>query len=184
MGVFSKHTAETAPAGAAEVLAKVKAKYGFIPNLASFVAEAPGVLDAIMGLSNAFDKTSFAPREQQLVLLTVSVMNGCEYCRTVHKGMGRKAGLDDATIRSAFALEPLPDTRLNALRDFTASVVKDRGWVAEETVEEFLDAGFTKAQVFEVVLGVGMKTITNYCNHLAGAKPNPEFVAMAEGVMA
>ena len=45
----------------------------------------------------------------------------------------------------------------------------------------FLATGYTKAQVFEVVMGVAMKTLTNYSNHLAGAVPNPEFIAMAEG---
>ncbi len=42
-------------------------------------------------------------------------------------------------------------------------------------------AGYTKVKVFEVVMGVPIKTLTNYSNHLAGAVPNPEFVAMAEG---
>lgn len=36
-----------------------------------------------------------------------------------------------------------------------------------------------RAQVFECVLGVALKTLTNFCNHLAHAEPNPEFVAMA-----
>jgi len=33
MSIFTQHSDMTAPAGAAEVLAKVKDLYGFIPNL-------------------------------------------------------------------------------------------------------------------------------------------------------
>lgn len=36
------------------------------------------------------------------------------------------------------------------------------------------------AKIFEVVMGIGLKTMTNYCNHLASAEPNAEFTRMAE----
>lgn len=180
MSIFSKHTAETAPPGASEVLAKVKERYGFIPNLAAYVAEAPGVLDAILGLTLAFEKTSLTPQEQQVVLLTTSAMHGCSYCRTVHTALGKRAGIDAETLKAVISFEPLADRRLRALRDFARSVVEERGWVGDDAVQAFLQGGYTKAQVFEVVTGVALKTLTNYCNHLAGAQPNPEFVAMAQ----
>ncbi|MFZ5524284.1 MAG: carboxymuconolactone decarboxylase family protein [Pseudomonadota bacterium] len=183
MGLFTQHTDQTAPQGAAEVLAKVKAKYGFIPNLGAHVAESPLALDAILNLSGAFDKTTLSSQEQQIVLLTVSALNGCSYCRTVHTGMGRMAGIEHATLQAVVAGLPLADAKLDALCTFTRKVVEERGWVAESAVQQFLDAGYIKAQVFEVVMGIALKIFTNYCNHLAGAEPNPEFVAMASGDM-
>lgn len=181
MSIFTKYTEASAPAGAAEVLSKVKARYGFIPNLAAYVAESPLVLEAVLGLAAAFDKVSLTPQEQQTVLLTVSALNGCVYCRTVHTALGRKVQLDSQTVQAIAALEPLADRRLNALRDFTRKVVEESGRVKEDDVRTFLAHGFTQVQVFEVILGVALKTLTNYCNHLAGAVPNAEFVAMAEG---
>lgn len=181
MSLFIKHTAATAPKGAAEVLARVKDRYGFIPNLAAHLAEAPLVLDAAMNLAGAFDKTSFTEIEQQIILVTVSLLNNCNYCKTVHTALARKAGIDDMTLKAALALEPLPDAKLNTLRDFTRAVVEEKGWVKKDKVQKFLDAGYTKAQVFEVVMGIAMKTLTNYSNHLADAQPNPEFIAMAGG---
>lgn len=184
MSIFIQHTDHTAPKEAAEVLAKVKERYGFIPNLAAYVAEAPVVLDAVLSLVRAYDKTSLSPQEQQVVLLTVSALNGCSYCKTVHSALGRMADMDSETLHAVIAFEPLRDQKLNALRTFTRKIVEDRGWVKEDGVQAFLDAGYTKAQVFEVVMGVAMKTLTNYCNHLAGATPNPEFIAMAEANVA
>lgn len=181
MDIFTKHTDQTAPYGASGVLAKIRERYGFIPNLAAYVSEAPGVLGAILNLTESFDKTSLTPQEQQVVLLTVSTLNGCPYCKTVHTALGRMANVDTETMKAVVAFEPLADRRLGALRDFTRKLVEERGWVKEGDVRAFLDGGYSKAQVFEVVMGVAMKTLTNYCNHIAGATPNPEFVVMAGG---
>lgn len=184
MSLFTQHTDKTAPQGAAEVLAKVKERYGFIPNLAAFVAESPGVLEVVMNLSGAFDKTSLTPQEQQIVLLTVSALNGCSYCKTVHTALGRKVDIDAQMLKATISFEPLPDRRLNALRDFTRKVIEEKGWVKEKDVQEFLVSGYTKSQVFEVVMGVALKILTNYSNHLAGAVPNREFVEMASDTVA
>ncbi len=54
-------------------------------------------------------------------------------------------------------------------------MVKERGWVTGEPLESFLDAGFTDQQALEVVLGVAMKTLSNYANHLTGTLTNAEF---------
>lgn len=181
MSLFTKHTDNTAPEASAAILGKIKERYGFIPNLAAYVAESPAVLGAVLNLVGAYDNVSLTPQEQQIVMLTASALNGCGYCRTVHTGLGRMANIDEATLKATIALEPLTDPKLNALRDFTRKVVDERGWVKDGDVQVFLAAGYTKAQVFEVVMGVALKTLTNYCNHIADAKPNDEFVAMAEG---
>lgn len=182
MSLFTQHTDKTAPEGSAEILSKIKERYSFIPNLAAHVAESPLVLDAVLYLVSAFNKASLTAQEQQLVLLTVSALNGCSYCRTVHTGLGRMAELDKTTLKAVIAFEPLQDQKLNALRNFTQQLVEEKGWVDEHKVQTFLEAGYTRAQAFEVVMGVAMKTLTNYSNHLAGAVPNPEFVEMAEGI--
>ncbi len=180
MSLFMKHTEATAPKGAAEVLARVKERYGFIPNLAATLAESPVTLDSVLNLSGTFDKTSFTDIERQVILLTVSLANGCDYCKTVHTALGRKAGIDGETMKVLLAFAPIPDVKLTALRDFAKAMVEERGRLHEQRARRFLDAGYTKAQVFEVVMGVALKTLTNYSNHLTDTRPNPEFVAMAE----
>lgn len=181
MSLFRKHDETTAPEGAAQILAIAKERYGFVPNLAAYVAESPNVLEAILKLSDAFDQTSLSPQEQQVVLLTVSALNGCNYCKTVHTALGKMAQIDEISIQKIIAFEPLEDIRWNALRDFTHSLVEEKGWLNEEKVRSFFNAGFTRTQVFEVIMGVALKTMTNYSNHLAGADPNAEFTSMAEG---
>lgn len=181
MGIFTQHTEITAPKGSAEVLGKVKERYGFVPNLGAIIAESPIAFDALLKLVTAFDGTTLTPREQQLVMLAASVSNNCGYCRTVHLGLGRQAGIDAGTCNATIEAQPLEDQRLNALRELTSALVEQRGRVDQKKIDAFLAAGYTKAQVFEVVMGVALKTFTNYCNHIADVEPNAEFVAMAKG---
>lgn len=56
--------------------------------------------------------------------------------------------------------------RLEALRVFAQAVVRERGFVGDATVEAFMAAGFTKANVLEVVTIAATKTISNYTNHI------------------
>ena len=42
-----------------------------------------------------------------------------------------------------------------------------RGQVDESDVKEFLAAGYTRANILEIVLAVGMVTLTNYTNLIA-----------------
>lgn len=182
MSLFVQHTTATASSQAANTLSSVKDRYGFIPNLAAFLAESPVVLESLLNLASAFDKTTLTAQEQQLVLLTISTLNGCDYCKLFHSGMGHIAGVDADTLKTVIDLKPLSNSKLNALCEFTRKVTEERGWVKETDVQAFLAAGYTKANVFEIVMGCALKTLTNYSNHLTGTTPNPEFFEMTKAL--
>ena len=65
----------TAPEAAKPMLEKVQRSLGFIPNLIAIFANSPIVLEGYMALGGVFEKSSFAPRERQIILLTASVEN-------------------------------------------------------------------------------------------------------------
>ena len=75
--------------------------------------------------------------------------------------------VDDAITDALRNGTPLPNAHLEALRTFTLQVVRQRGVLSPEEVQAFLDAGFTKRQILEVVLGYSQKIMSNYTNHLA-----------------
>ena len=183
MSLFSKHDENSAPTEAAKVLLAAKERYGFVPNLAAYLAESPLALATVLKLSELFEQSTLTPEEQQLVLLTVSATNDCSYCQTAHTALGKKAGLSTDTLQSITTFKTLSNPRLEALRTFTVAILEHKGQVDEQKVEDFIKAGFAKAQVFEVVMGVTLKTMTNYSNHLAVAEPNAEFIEMAGDAM-
>ncbi len=121
------------------------------------------------------------------MLLTASRLNGCEYCVAAHSTVAKLSEVPASVVNAVREDRPLEDPRLEALSQFTRLVVEQRGWVGEAAVDAFIDAGFTRAQVLEVVLGVAMKTLSNYTNHLAepaldAAFAGEEWRAPAENV--
>jgi uncharacterized peroxidase-related enzyme len=174
---FQIHTLETAPAAAREGLGRLVQSYGFLPNLAGVIAESPAALNGLLALMGAFDskEMSLGPLERQIVLLTASVRNRCAYCAAAHGMMANMNGLDRREVETLQQGGPLRDARLNALRRFVEAVLDKRGWVEAADLEPFFAAGFTRAQVLEVVSGVALKTFTNYVNHIANPPVNAQF---------
>ncbi|HXG31900.1 MAG TPA: carboxymuconolactone decarboxylase family protein [Bryobacteraceae bacterium] len=157
----------------------MQTKFGFVPNLIGVLAESPAALKGYLALADAFAASSLSPVEQQVVLLTTSLENRCTYCVAAHSMLYRHSGGDEASLRALRDGEPLADPRLEAVRSFTRRVVENRGWVDEETVRAFLDAGFTRAQVLEVILGITQKTLSNYTNHVAETPVDNAFANFA-----
>ena len=182
MSLFTKYDEHTAPADTIGVLQAAKERYGFVPNLAAYLAESPLTLTSVLKLSEQFDQSSLSAQEQQLVLLTVSTLNSCSYCKAAHAALAKAVNMESDLLQKVIDHRPLNDSRMEALRNFTRAVVEERGWVNKQAIQKFLESGFTRAQVFEVVLGVALKTLTNYSNHLAGAEPNEEFITMAADI--
>jgi alkylhydroperoxidase family enzyme len=79
----------------------------------------------------------------------------------------------------AFETEhPFP-TRLEALRRFTQAIVEERGWIDSALLDEFLSAGFEPAHLFEVLVAVATKTLSNYTNHILETPLDRQFVPFA-----
>ena len=74
--------------------------------------------------------------------------------------------VDAETVNAIREGKTLADSKLNALVNFTKEVVSERGYVSENTKSEFLKNGFTEVQMMEVIIGVALKTVSNYIDHL------------------
>ena len=61
----------------------------------------------------------------------------------------------------------LPDPKLDALASLTRSIVETRGWPTDATKGAFFAAGYGAREYLEVVVGVTVKTLSNYVNHAA-----------------
>lgn len=161
------HNVDTAPVASRPILEGAQKGLGFVPNLYGTLADAPAALQAYTAIATSFDSTSLSPLERQVVALTASFENDCTYCMAAHSTIAGMQKLDGSVIEALRAGQEISDPKLAALSRFTKQVVTERGFVSDEETQRFLDAGYTPAQILEVVLGVAMKTISNYTNHLA-----------------
>ena len=165
MPEFTYHTRETAPEEALPYLPK-----GFIPNLRAIMAEAPSLVHAYHAMSELYSKTSFSPLEQQVVLMTANFENNCDYCVPWHTLIMVKGDMPREVIDALRAGTSIPDTKLEALRAFTRDMIHAHGQVSDDRVQAFLDAGYTNQHALEVILGLALKTMSNYTNSIAHTK--------------
>ena len=179
MKLFDVHTLDTAPEGAAEILGGSKKAYGFVPNLHGVLAESPSTLKAYKTIGAIFDESSFSATERQLIILATSRYHECDYCMAAHTTVAGMQKVPADVIDAIRDDRPIADARLEALRTFTITVVEKRAWLAEEDIAAFLAAGYSKAQILEVILGISFKTLSNYTNHLASTPLDAAFEAGA-----
>lgn len=175
MNEFKVYNITNAPSDSRVDLEKIKLNHGNIPNVYAVMAEAPSLLKGHVALKELFEKTSLNKQERKIVLLTASRENESSYCTAVYSGAAEKHNVPTEVIEAVRTGASLKDKKLEALRSFTAEVVNERGQVDETDVKSFLDAGYTRANILEIVLAVGMVTLTNYTNLIAKTSLDAQF---------
>lgn len=180
MSEYHIHDLESAPEASRPLLEKTQKAYGRIPNLMGLFAESPAILEAYLTLGGIIDKaTAFSPTERQIIFLTTNDENGCDYCMAAHSAIASMQKVPEDIIKALRLGSPISDERFEALRSFTKLVVQNRGWVSEADQQAFFAAGYERRHLLEVVLGVGMKTLSNYANHMAQTPLDHQFEKFA-----
>lgn len=158
---------DAGPKGKA-VLEKAKAQLGFVPNMYAGMANSPGLLETYMDGYDRFRKDSgFTAIEQEVVFLTISRSNGCEYCVAAHSVIAdQKSKVPPAVTQAIREGRPIPDPKLAALSIFTGALLATRGLPSRADVKAFLGAGYEERHVLEIILALAVKTLSNYANHL------------------
>lgn len=176
---YTVFTADSALEAAKPMLNRIGKAFGFVPNMLGTMAAAPAVLEAYQTGGVLFDKTSFTATERQVVMLTTSAENGCEYCVGAHSAISAMQKVDAQAVEAIRTGNPIPDPKLEALRRLTAEIVTTRGYPSRDAIAAFDAAGYGEAQMLEVIFGVGLKTIANYINHIAGTQLDDAFAQVA-----
>jgi uncharacterized peroxidase-related enzyme len=178
MSRITLQTIESAPADSQALLARAKAKNGFIPNLLAVLGNAPVALETYLTVSEINSRGSFNLAERETVQITAAALHGCSFCVAGHTAIAYKQGkLPEPLVNALRQQKTLPDGRLDALAVFTRAVIHGRGAVSDADLTSFRSAGFSEQQVLEVVLGVSLATLCNFANSLAQTELNPELAA-------
>ena len=176
--LFAPVGVDTAPEKSRPLLEKIQKSFKFIPNLFGVFANSPVLLEGYHGLEGVFEKGSLSAVERQLVLLSASVENSCRYCTAAHSTLLKAFLHVPADVVSAVrSNQPVSDPKLNALVALTKEIVSKRGHVRTEVMENFLAAGYRKDQVLEVLVGVALKTMSNYLDHISPTELDQAFQA-------
>lgn len=168
-------TTSTTDERAEQILTQVEQAYGFRPNLIEELVTSPAAAQVYLGGQEAMQEASLSEAEQNAVMLAVSTRNECHYCTAAHAAIGRQVGLDEEQVEAILEQEEVEDERLAAVVDATDRIVSKDGWLKEDDLAELARRGIDRAQVYEIVALVGLKTVSNYVNHIAGTEIDPQF---------
>ncbi len=174
---FKLYATEDAPEPSRAMLNGAEEKFGFVPNVLRQMAESPAALGGTMQLMGLLGESSLTPAEQWIALLVVARENASGYCVAANSTVARMMEAPAEVIEGVRRGERLDDPRFEALRVFTEEMVRERGRVSEQTMRRFIDAGFTKAQVFEVVLVVALETMASYTDRAAATPLDEQYQA-------
>jgi len=172
---FTFHTEESAPEKSAPLLTAAKEAYTFVPNLLAGMAESPVLLEGYMTLASILNKGHLSETERQIILLTNSRLNGCNYCMAAHTTISQGEKVPDDVTEALRNGTAIADTKLQALQIFTIKMNETRGWVEQTDLDAFFAAGYTNEAVLEVIVGTSLKTMSNYFNHIASTPVDDAF---------
>lgn len=160
-------TISDVPAAAQPALEAVKKQLGVVPNLFRLVANSPAALQGYLGLSGAVAKGSLDAKTRERIALAVAGVNGCDYCTSAHSYLGANlAKLDEAEL-AANRHGRSNDAKADAALVFATRIVQTRGKVSDAELDAVRGAGFSDAQVIEIIVNVALNVLTNFVNNVA-----------------
>lgn len=163
-------TITAAPAAAQPLLEAVKKQLGSAPNLFRITANSPAALEGYLSLNGALAKGALDAATRERIALAVAQVNGCRYCLAAHTYLGKNvAKLSDAEIaanRNGHSSDPKADAAVI----FARKVTLDRGAVTDADFALVRAAGYSDAEIIEIVAHVALNTLTNYINEVFGTE--------------
>lgn len=157
----------TATGDVKAALDAVKAKLGGVPNIFKTMAVAPSVLAGYLAFSEAAGTGHLPAGIREQIALVCASTNGCDYCASAHQALGKMAGLSPDDIAKALQAEA-NDAKASAALTFAKAVLADRGNVSDAALAAVRAAGYSDAEVLEIVANVALNVFTNYFNLVAG----------------
>ena len=150
---------------AKELVDAVKAKLGRVPNILATMAQAPVVLKSYLDVSGDLAGGTLPLKLREKIALAIGELNGCKYCVAAHKVFGKMAGLSEEEMEDARKAAS-SDSKDKAALAFAVAIMKTTGFVSDADMQSVRDAGFSDAEILEIVAAVSLNVFTNFFNHV------------------
>ncbi len=160
MTLIPLHTKQTAPEPSKPILERYEKNIGMIPNLFRLLAHSPDALKGVADLHAGLGRSLGAKTRERIHIMTAEV-NGCDYCLTTHtylSGKFTKLTAEDMELnRKGHSTGPKADAALQ----FAYKVAKSRGHIEAADFEAVRAAGYTDAQIVDIVAEIAFSFTTN-----------------------
>lgn len=170
---------EAVPAASQPLLDAVQKQLGAVPNLFRLVALSPAALQGFLGMNGALSK-ALDVRTRERIAIAVAQVNGCDYCLSAHAYLGLNLAKIDSAEIALNRRGASSDPKANAAVAFARKVAETHGRGAEAELQAVRAAGYTDAQVIEIIAVVAENVFTNIANLVAGTEIDFPAVRTAE----
>lgn len=162
------HTASSsdAPERSLPILEAVARKLGRVPNLIQTLAHSAAALKFYLGQTEALADGVLNSQLREQIALVAAGINHCDYCASAHTLAGRGRGLGAEELSGNLAGHS-PNAKTQAALDFAKEILAKNGHVSADALPSVRNAGYSEAEIVEIIAHVGMNIFTNYFNHIA-----------------
>ena len=154
------------PDASKPILDAVQKQLGVVPNMFRLIAQSPAALQGFVANNGALGK-ALDLKTRERIALAVAQVNECDYCLSAHSYLGlnlAKITPEEIALNRQGASG---DARADAAARFAAKIVRDRGHVSAADIQAVRDAGFTDAQLVEIIAVTAENVFTNLLNVVA-----------------
>ncbi|MBN3759240.1 carboxymuconolactone decarboxylase family protein [Burkholderia sp. Ac-20365] len=139
--------------------------FGFVPNAFAVIAQSPYALKAFKGLQIPLEKT-LDPNIRECIALAVSEVSGCEYSIRVHSYIGARFSNLGAAELQLSRDGKSSDPKTGSAAQFAKKVAEMRGKVTDADLKSVRDAGWTDAQIIEIIARIAQFLFTNFVSNV------------------
>lgn len=133
---------------------------GMVPNFLKVFANSPAALKAFLGLFGVANEGALEPQTRERIALALAQQNSCQYCLSAHTALGANAGLtgDEMAANRAGSSQ---DAKAAVAVKLARSLVEHKGDITTAELSEARDAGYSDAEIVEIITHVGLNVLTN-----------------------
>lgn len=139
---------------------KLEKMVGFVPNLYASYAFSDTALEDYLALQNR--KSTLSAKEREIINLAVSEVNQCYYCLSAHTAIGKMNGFSDEQILDIRRGEIDFNEKYDALVNYVKNSIENRSKPSQEVLENLFEAGYSEANLVDIIMVIGDKTISNF----------------------
>lgn len=161
---------------AADLLAATQKQLGRAPNLYRSMAASPTALAAYLAFRGVLTQGALPPQMMERIALLTASLNACDYCVAAHTFRGSKIGISQQELERTRAGLACDEKDAAALR-FVQLLIERRGLISDAEFAAVKAAGWSDADLGEMIGHIALNVFSNYFNHVA--QPVLDFPALS-----
>jgi uncharacterized peroxidase-related enzyme len=154
------------PEASKPILDAVHKQLGVVPNMYRLIAQSPAALQGFTSNNGALART-LDVKTRERIALAVAQVNGCDYCLSAHSYLGLNLAKISPEEVALNRKGKSGDAKADTAVGFAAKVVRERGHVTDADLKAVREAGFSDAQIVEILAVTAENIFTNLLNIVA-----------------